>query len=342
MTSIAIFNNKGGVGKTSLLCNLAAYLKVRLEKKVLIIDADPQCNATIYVTPEEKLEKIYDEEQNEGTIFDIVNPLKEGEGFLPKADLPINRSDAFGCDVIFGDTRLSLMEDFLSGDWVAGKDGQMRGLKTTFVFWDMLQKIKEEDYDFVFFDVGPSLGAINRCVLLACDYFIMPMSSDIFSLKAVDNISASLNEWNSNIIAGIEKYKTEKHCESFRIAGKDVNSQLKFLGYIYQQYTAKSKDGIRRPVKAYDVIINRMRSLITENFVGLYKDGFEQENLLLGEIPTLNSLIPLSQSAHKPIFLLAGADGVVGAHFVKVKEYEEVVRQIVDKINANLEAYDLA
>ena len=341
MISIAIFNNKGGVGKTSLLCNLAAYLKVRLGKKVLIIDADPQCNATIYVTPEEKLEKIYDEKQHVGTIFDIVNPLKEGDGFLSKVNLPINRSDGFGCDVIFGDTRLSLMEDFLSGDWVAGKDGQMRGLKTTFVFWDMLQKIKE-DYDYVFFDVGPSLGAINRCVLLACDYFIMPMSSDIFSLKAVDNISASLNEWNSNIKTGIEKYKLEKHCKSFQIAGNDVNSQLKFLGYIYQQYTAKSKDGIRRPVKAYDVIINKMHSLITEKFQGLYKVGFGQENLLLGEIPTLNSLIPLSQTAHKPIFLMTGTDGVVGAHFVKVKEYEEVVEQIVDKINANLAAYGLA
>ena len=59
MISIAIFNNKGGVGKTSLLCNLAAYLKVRLNKRVLIVDADPQCNATIYVTPEEELEEIW-------------------------------------------------------------------------------------------------------------------------------------------------------------------------------------------------------------------------------------------------------------------------------------------
>ena len=341
MISIAIFNNKGGVGKTSLLCNLAAYLKVRLNKRVLIVDADPQCNATIYVTPEEDLEEIYNDKKQCGTIFDIVNPLKEGDGFLSKDKLPICTSKGFECDVIFGDTRLSLMEDFLSGDWVAGKEGQMRGLKTTFLFWNMLQKIKD-DYDYVFFDVGPSLGAINRSVLLACDYFIMPMSSDIFSLKAVDNISASLKEWNANILAGIEKYKKEKDQALFKIEGVEVLSQLKFLGYIYQQYTAKSIDGVRRPVKAYDLIINKMHSLITEKLRDFYKVGFTKDNLLLGEIPTLSSLIPLSQSAHKPIFLLVGADGVVGAHFVKVKEYEEVIKHIVEKIKENLSEYGLA
>jgi cellulose biosynthesis protein BcsQ len=46
MRSIAFFNNKGGVGKTTLLCNVAAFLAREKDKKVLIVDADPQCNAT--------------------------------------------------------------------------------------------------------------------------------------------------------------------------------------------------------------------------------------------------------------------------------------------------------
>lgn len=59
MKSIAFFNNKGGVGKTTLLCNLAGYLSIKLEEKVLVIDADPQCNTTSYVLPEDSFYSFY-------------------------------------------------------------------------------------------------------------------------------------------------------------------------------------------------------------------------------------------------------------------------------------------
>ncbi|MGD7102028.1 ParA family protein, partial [Ralstonia pseudosolanacearum] len=57
MKSICVFNNKGGVGKTTLLANLAAYLALDLEMKILVVDADPQCNATAYMLRESLLEK---------------------------------------------------------------------------------------------------------------------------------------------------------------------------------------------------------------------------------------------------------------------------------------------
>jgi Mrp family chromosome partitioning ATPase len=53
--SIAFFNNKGGVGKTTLLCNVAAYAAEEHGLKVLVIDADPQCNATQYMFDDKKL-----------------------------------------------------------------------------------------------------------------------------------------------------------------------------------------------------------------------------------------------------------------------------------------------
>ena len=55
MKAIAMFNNKGGVGKTTVLCNLASWLSLNEHKKVLVIDADPQCNTTTYVLDDDEL-----------------------------------------------------------------------------------------------------------------------------------------------------------------------------------------------------------------------------------------------------------------------------------------------
>src|SRR5690349_2266049 len=125
MESIVIFNNKGGVGKTTLLCNLAAYLQIEDKKKVLVVDADPQCNATAYLFPYPQIEEIYD--KGEGTIYDIIRPVQRGKGYI-KNSLPIIKSPNFKVDVIAGDPRLSLAEDFLGKDWVEGKSGDHRGL----------------------------------------------------------------------------------------------------------------------------------------------------------------------------------------------------------------------
>jgi len=62
MKSIVVFNNKGGVGKTTLLCNLASFLSIKRGKRVLIIDADPQCNSSTYLVDiEESVERIIDD-----------------------------------------------------------------------------------------------------------------------------------------------------------------------------------------------------------------------------------------------------------------------------------------
>lgn len=114
------------------------------------------------------------------------------------------------------------------------------------------------------------------------------------------------------------------------------------MGYIYQQYVTKTnKDGEKRPVKAFDSIIQKMSRTLSSKLEKFYTPSLNEEKLLIGEIPTLNSLIPLSQIAHKPIFTLSGSDGVVGAHFSKVREYESVIKSISENIRKNLEAYEM-
>ncbi len=160
------FNNKGGVGKTTLVANLAAELALSFNAKVLVVDADPQCNLTQYVLSDELTNEIYSAD-NIDSIYSVIRPLSFGKGY--ESELPIRKSDDFGFDIIIGDPRLALQEDLLAGDWRDAKGGGMRGLRTTFVFAELVKRAKELKYDFVFFDMGPSLGAINRAVLLTMD-----------------------------------------------------------------------------------------------------------------------------------------------------------------------------
>ncbi len=333
MVSIAVFNNKGGVGKTTLLCNLAAYLKKHKQKRVLVVDADPQCSATIYLFSPSVLDSFY-EKMDAPSVYRVIQHLRKAKGgYLKHDDVPIQHDSRFGIDVLIGDTRLALAEDFLSKDWSEATNGEARGLLTTFVFRGLLEEFKS-DYDYVFFDMGPSLGAINRTVLLACDFFIMPMSSDIFCLRAIDNIALSLKNWTEGLEGGLEKYK-ETESEDYEIG----YSSIEFLGYITQQYVARTHDGVKRPVKAYDKIIEKFGREISGKLSDFFPTD-RQSDLKLGEIPSSHSLVAFSQVSNKPIFELSTSDNVFGAHLLKVKEFGGIMDSISSKIVANTENYD--
>lgn len=328
MKSVVVFNNKGGVGKTTLLCNVASYLQRVKEKKVIVVDMDPQCNATAYMFPYPQIEEIYSKSKK--TIYEIVKPLQRGKGFQ-KGELPILKSPYFEVDVIVGDPDLSLSEDFLSKDWLDGKSGDFRGLQTTLMFKDLLSKL--DDYDFVFFDVGPSLGALNRSVLAASDFFIVPMSSDIFSIQALENIAKSLTEWKKQLSRGLQDFK-DKEGEPFLIDEEIVSWHIQFAGYITQQYTAKTVGGKKQPVKAYEKIIKKIPSTVRKYLMGL--NSAELNSPKLGEITNLHSLVPLSQNSSVPIFALKSEHGVVGAHFNKVKEFERTLDIISNSLLSNI------
>ena len=330
MTSVTVFNNKGGVGKTTLLCNLAAYLSMRKGKKVLIVDADPQCNATIYLFPEKQILDIY--EGKHGSIDDFFVPLAKGRGYSQNK-APFIKSSNFKVDLLPGNPKLALREDLLATDWQQAQSGNARGLQTTMVFFELLQR--SQAYDFVFFDLGPSLGAINRAVLLACDFFIVPMSSDIFSLQAIENISVSLTLWKKGLKTGLERH-LEIDEERFLVEDEEVIWKLQFLGYVTQQYTAKRVRGERQPVNAYDKIIRKIPNTIKSRLVDEFSTPGSGIHYELGQIPNLHSLIPLSQNAHQPIFSLTGKNGVVGAHFAKVKESENIIEVVADNFLNNL------
>lgn len=323
MKSLAFFNNKGGVGKTTLLCNVAAYTALRFGKKVCVIDADPQCNATQYIFDDYVLDQIY---ENRGfTIHDVVTPLTEGEGFTQ--DISLVPSINFGVDVLPGDPKFALTEDFLAQDWGSAKSGDIRGIRTNLFFAQLLERLS--GYDYVFVDVSPSLGAINRSILLTSDFFVSPMSIDIFSLRAFENIAKWIEDWHSDWERGLGNVKDRSRLPNLKYG------RSSFVGYVTQQYLAKrDAAGVRRGVKAYEVIRGQIDDVIRG--CGLDK-GIPGKPYEIGTVPNLFSLVPMSQSSNKPVFELKGADGVVGAHFAKVKDAEtifmNVTKHLLERIN---------
>ncbi|SOE10495.1 cellulose biosynthesis protein BcsQ [Hoeflea halophila] len=328
MKSIAMFNNKGGVGKTTLLTNLASILSSEFGLRVLLIDADPQCNASQLMFNDEVTESLY-EKSDTFTIYSVLHPLSLGKGYSDKIK-PFSIEN-FGFDILIGDPRLALKEDLLAKDWASAVSGEIRGLRTTFVFSELLSRCR--DYDYVFFDMGPSLGSINRSCLLACDFFVSPMSIDIFSLRAIDNIKLSIQSWKKNLSIGINNVEDPGDLNDMIAKPMDI----KFGGYVTQQYIAKTTgDGEKRAVKSYEKIMKRFEPSIRKNFVDVLQPNAPKLNYKLGSIPNLHSLVPMAQFARKPIFELKAKDGVVGAHFAKVNESKKLFEEIAGNMINNL------
>ena len=327
MKSIVFFNNKGGVGKTTLICNLGAYLSLKKGKKVLIIDADPQCNATQLMLNDEAVNELYDKKSS-FTIYSVIHPLSIGKGYSELLEtMPV---ESFGVDLLPGDPRLALKEDLLSTDWQAATAGDVRGLRTSFLFSELLDEC--EEYDYVLFDVGPSLGSINRAVLLSADYFLSPMSIDIFSIRAVENIAIALTEWQKRLQNGLSLVADDAVDD----LPENANFDIKFVGYVAQQYIQKTKEGKKRAVDSYERIMKRIPQVIRENFVERLTQPNSDIEYQIGTVANLYSLIPMSQTARKPVFALKAKDGVRGSHFSRVADAETLYEAVSEKLFVNI------
>lgn len=320
MQSIAFFNNKGGVGKTTLVCNLASYLGLELEKKILIVDADSQCNSTQVMLSEAKVYDLYGSTSSAFTINNITEPLAAGKGYIK--NLRTIEVEDFGVSLLPGDPRLALAEDLLASDWRDAVAGSTRGIRTTYLFSDLLKSC--QDYDYVFFDMGPSLGAINRSILLAVDYFIVPMTIDIFSLYAVKNISYVLERWEKQINFGFQLN------EGAGDMPVEKPGKIMFAGYVTQQYKAKKDaSGKTVMVDAYEKIRKQIDPLISDVFRSRSTKGRPE----LGSIPYLSSIVPSAQMQRLPIFRVK----TTGAHHSRSRNTAKTFQQIYKRLSDNID-----
>lgn len=328
---LTFFNNKGGVGKTSLVYHLAWMLS-DMDYKVLACDLDPQVNLTAYFLDDERLEGLWDGNNAGGnhgrTIMQCLRPLMEVSDLLPPEVIKINEN----LSLIPGDLALASAEDFLSEAWPKAlqSDGLFRPFRILTAFYSIIQKgAQQVDAQIVLVDVGPNLGAINRSALIATDYIVVPLGADLFSLQGLRNLGPALNKWRKDW--SIRKQQWEK--PEFPLPGGNMQP----IGYVVQQHSVR----LDRPVQAYDKWINRMPSEYARNLLNQTQGSYpsspadDSENAL-ATLRHFRSLVPIAQEARKPIFHLKAADGAFGGHAGAVadagKDFKKLAKKIIAKI----------
>jgi len=191
---IALLNHKGGVGKTTLTVNLAFAL-AQLDKTILLVDSDPQCNLTSYLVQGDVVDKWLDESEDPqgNTIWSGLRPVVHLNNEV-KTLIPFERADRVF--LIPGDIRLSEYELDLQQAWLDCLQRRVKGFKITSALSEIVDSSTESvGADFVFYDIGPNIGPLNRAILLDCDFFIVPAACDYFSIRALKTLGQSISNW---------------------------------------------------------------------------------------------------------------------------------------------------
>jgi hypothetical protein len=272
-----------------------------------------------------------------GTILDFLRPLQVGEASIDVSSKPMKASDnRFGVDILAGHPRLSILEDVLSQAWSEGSSGQIGGIRRS--NWCAALALHfDKDYDLAFFDIGPSLGSLNRSVLLGVRHFVSPVGADLFSIFGIRNISDWLVQWLKVYEVGLSLAESSS---PGALAEYGVSRQPPirqgFAGYTVQQYITKSKKGVRRPTVAYERLLKVIPDEIRDSLTQFFSKGVTQGNVHLGDVPHMYSLVPLAQSANAPIRALTSADGLAGSQFKQSEKYAGNLDVIVQVLAKNL------
>ncbi|TKD45694.1 ParA family protein [Azotobacter chroococcum] len=320
-----------------------AYYAGRFTFRYLVIDVDPQCNATILTLGEDRAAPLYwnnspsEERERTTNLWTILEPIELGEPSISSTIQPIEgASNRFGFDLIPGHPRVSIIEDRLSQAWRDTQGGDVGGLrKTNWVI--TLGRQLSNQYDLVILDLGPSLGSLNRTALLGSDYFVTPMGADIFSILGLRNISTWLHEWTAAYLRGLETCDRTSPGASARFGlAVDLPILKGFAGYTVQAYIAKFKQGEKRPTNAFERITSSFQSEVLANLRDFFPPSLTVDKTLLGEIPNMYSLIPLAQTASAPIIDLKSSDGLVGSHYIQAKRYVEILDTVTNALSCNI------
>jgi len=343
---ISIFNNKGGVGKTTLAYHLA-HILAEMGKKVLILDLDPQCNMSLYGMPEEDLETIWKAEESiiENGFDSVKRQMKEAEfnslfkttrtiHFLLKSvedgisdfdKLPPPFKVASNLDLIPGRLTLFMYENKIAERWTGMFLGEPLSIRTV----TRIRKLAElysvkHQYDFIIIDTSPNLGVLNKVIISTVDGFIIPCLPDMFSLYGIKNIGKALTKWQRDFSTCFSIISPEKRTafppKTVRFLGYTIYNAKKRSDKLDQSGLAKAHHNYARqiPDAIKKHIAEDVRKHLSEKMV---ETPIGESAVLHGH----NTLTNMAQKYKKPMW--------------KLPDYEDLESKDKSTISGNRQDY---
>lgn len=315
MKTLTLFNHKGGVGKTTLTVHLADAFS-DLGYKVLLVDTDPQCNLSAFYLPEEDLDNLLGESAGTEagqTLWAAVQPVVEGIGDIKNiSPFEIDR----GVHLLVGDVLLAQYEEELPTAWTESFARKGRGYAVMGAIAKVARSIAHQlTADIIMYDVGPNVGPLNRALLLDSDFFITPVHTDLYSLRALSTVGHSVSKW-------VTDWRTIRQLASPTAQNMLMAGMPQYLGYLasaYQTYGGRKA----KPHEYWERMIPaRVKTRVVDELKRNSSDLVPAAPpFKLGDVPDMHSLAAASQEVGLPVSKLRGH--VNSGHYPTIDDFQK-------------------
>lgn len=309
---LVLFNHKGGVSKTTTVYNVGWQLAN--DHRVLLVDADPQCNLTSLILRESFDDFYINERTKHDNIKDGVAPAFSGK---PTPIAPVtcySPARQRNLSLLAGHATLSEYDASLTFAQNSNALATLQNLPGAFN--ELIRKVEERyAIDYTIIDLNPGLSAINQNMFLASDYFLIPTNPDPFSIMALETLQSIFPRWSSWKASNINVFADSAYPLRQGVP--------KFLGTIIQRFNVRNgraaapyRDNIS---EIKEVTVSALLPALSAAGMVLpaetYPEQLKTDSYCLEEIPDFGALLPRAYQAGVPVFALEdtelGSTGIV-------------------------------